>query len=375
MINKLIIGGLIVLALIMVWGQVCTYLKKSTTTEENNHLAIPRATHSTEKGRLQQALSPTGFSGSAILVKNKQIVDSYTAGMEDNEGGKKNRLTTAYEIDSLQKSLTAGLVMTLVCRHVIALTDPLSQYISGIPGSSEINIRQLLDMTSGLSLPKINFKGDSLTRKKYLKIIRENVKFDPKKYGKWEYQPVNYVLLSMIAEKVSGDSYEQLFTERYTGKLNLQQTVFATDTTGYNVAKGYRIKKQRDVIKQVLQNPSVAAIESELGTGQVYMSVTDFYKALSGLLDSSLLGKQMTQMLYRPSNYAQVRYHGGLYTNHQAFYGANGYGYGFETHVRISPDGKKAIIVFSNQQPDKIKKPKLKHVVDKLTSQYFRDDK
>ncbi|WP_155723684.1 serine hydrolase, partial [Pediococcus acidilactici] len=101
------------------------------------------------------ALSPTGFSGSAILVKNNQIVDSYTAGVEDNEGGKKNRLTTAYEIDSLQKSLTAGLVMTLVNRHEIALTDRLNQYITGIPGSAEITIRQLLDMTSGLSLPKL----------------------------------------------------------------------------------------------------------------------------------------------------------------------------------------------------------------------------
>lgn len=134
--------------------------------------------------------------------------------------------------------------MTLVNRHEIALTDHLNQYITGIPGSAEITIRQLLDMTSGLSLPKLKYKGDSLSRKQYLKILRKNVKFQPQKYGKWNYQPVNYVLLSMILEKVTGDSYQQLFVERYTSKLNLQQTVFATDTTGYDTAKGYYLKNK-----------------------------------------------------------------------------------------------------------------------------------
>lgn len=372
LINKLVIGGLIVLALIIVWGQASTYLKKPAATEKNNHLAIPRATHSTERGRLQQALSPTGFSGSAILVKNNQIVDSYTAGEEDNEGGKKNRLTTAYEIDSLQKSLTAGLVMTLVNRHEVALTDRLNQYITGIPGSAEITIRQLLDMTSGLSLPKLKYKGDSLSRKQYLKILRKNVKFQPQKYGKWNYQPVNYVLLSMILEKVTGDSYQQLFAERYTSKLNLQQTVFATDTTGYDTAKGYYLKKQGDEVKQVLQKPNLATVESELGTGQVYMSVADYYKTLAKLLNGGLLGKPTVQTLYRPANGAQVKYHGGLYTNHQNYYSANGYGYGFEDHIRISLDGKQALIVFSNHQSSKTNEPPVKLAVDKLTNQYFK---
>ncbi|MEE6725471.1 serine hydrolase domain-containing protein [Pediococcus acidilactici] len=374
-INKLFIGGLIILALIMVWGQASVYFKKPADTEKNNHLAIPRATHSAEKGRLQQALSPTGFSGSAILVKNNQIIDSYTAGVEDNAGDKKNRITTAYEIDSLQKSLTAGLVMTFVNRHEIALTDHLNQYITGIPGSAEITIRQLLDMTSGLSLPKLKYTGDSLSRDQYLKILRKNVKFQPQKYGKWNYQPVNYVLLSMILEKVTGDSYQQLFTERYTSKLNLQQTVFATDNSGFDVAKGYRFQRQGDSGKQVLQKTNLATIESELGTGQVYMSVTDYYKVLSELLNGSLLGELGAQTLYRPVNFAKNRYHGGLYTDHQKFYGANGYGYGFEDHVRISPDGKKAFIVFSNLQGNRVNQPQLKDVVDKLTSQYFRDDK
>ncbi|MBM6585930.1 serine hydrolase domain-containing protein [Pediococcus acidilactici] len=371
LINKLIVGGLIILALVLIWGQASAYLRKPANTEKHSYPAIPQVAHSAEKGRLRRALSPTGFSGTAILIQNNQIVDSYTAGTKDNESGKKNQLTTAYEIDSLQKSLTAGLVMTLVNRHEIALTDHLNQYITGIPGSAEVTIRQLLDMTSGLSLPKLSYKGDSLPRTQYLKILRRNVKFQSQKYGKWNYQPVNYVLLSMILEKVTGDSYQQLFAERYTGKLKLQQTVFATDTTGYDAARGYRLKKQGNMVKQVLQQPNMATVESELGTGQVYMSVPDYYKVLSKLLNGDLLSKQTTQSLYRPINFAQVRYHGGLYTEKQSFYGANGYGYGFEDHVRISPDGKKAFVVFSNLQGNRSNQPSLRQVVDKLTNQYF----
>ena len=227
-------------------------------------------------------------------------------------------------------------------------------------------------MTSGLSLPKLKYKGDSLSRKQYLKILRKNVKFQPQKYGKWNYQPVNYVLLSMILEKVTGDSYQQLFAERYTSKLNLQQTVFATDTTGYDTAKGYYLKKQGDEVKQVLQKPNLATVESELGTGQVYMSVADYYKILAKLLNGGLLGKSTVQTLYRPANWAQVKYHGGLYTNHQNYYSANGYGYGFEDHIRISLDGKQALIVFSNHQSSKTNEPPVKLAVDKLTNQYFK---
>ncbi|WP_325070846.1 serine hydrolase domain-containing protein [Pediococcus pentosaceus] len=299
-------------------------------------------------------------------MKNNKIVDSYVSGSATDVD--KNMLTTTYEIDSLQKVLTAGLVMNQVNKGKLKLTDRVNKFIPDLPGSKYITIRELLDMNSGLSMKKMKFSGNNLSSAELLDVVIDNVRFDAntKKSGKWSYQPVNFVILSEILEEITGKSYKQLFDETYVKKLKLKQTEFAyDDNIETNRAYGYVVKENGDRIEQ---KPNGATIFSELGTGQVYMSAPDYYKLVASLLNGKILGTDAAKELYLPLG--NGKYRAGLYTSKKPFYRyANGYGYGFESHVRISQDGKKAVVVFSNHQVSG--NNGLKKKVDQLSKKFL----
>jgi CubicO group peptidase (beta-lactamase class C family) len=349
--------------------------RKSTIRQTiySTKLAIPKSKSKKYHGKLKHVLAPTNFSGSAVLIKNHQIVDSYSNGVTNESSKTQNTLTTTYEIDSLQKSLTAGLVGEQIKQGRLKFTDRVSKYLPDIPGADEITIRELLVMRSGLTLKGLKVTGETLSSDELINKIVNKVKFKSDKIGLWNYQPVNYVILSKIVEEVSGKSYEQLFNQLYVKKLGLKQTEMAySQNQRTNRASGYLLSGSGDTIKQALQTPSGAKIHSELGTGQVYMAVTDYYQVLSKLLNGSIIGKDMSRAIYVDKiGDPTGKYRGGLYESENGNYRyANGYGYGFEDYVRISPDGKNAIVVFDNHRY--VGNKKIKKVVDKLSRQYLK---
>ncbi len=61
-------------------------------------------------------------------------------------------LTTLYNIGSIQKGLTAVLIMRAVRDGKLFLTDTLARFYPYIPGAANITIQQMLQMASGLKL-------------------------------------------------------------------------------------------------------------------------------------------------------------------------------------------------------------------------------
>ncbi|AXR44050.1 serine hydrolase domain-containing protein [Pediococcus pentosaceus] len=348
----------VVLYLIMLKG------RDTVVSDDKERVAVTKIADNKESGRLKRTLSEVNFSGTAILIKNNKIVDSYSAGNANEDD--KNTLTTTYEIDSLQKVLTAGLVMKQVNKGNLKLNDKVSKFIPDLPGAKYITIRQLLDMNSKLAMKRLKFSGDTLSSDGLLEAVISNVKYNSGKSKKWSYQPVNFVVLSEILERVTGKTYKQLFNQMYVKKLGLKQTEMAYDKiVKTNRASGYVIKTSGEEVKQ---KPNGATIRSELGTGQVYMSAPDYYKLVASLLNGKILGTDAAKELYLPLG--NGKYRAGLYTSKKPFYRyANGYGYGFESHVRISQDGKKAVVVFSNHQVSG--NNGLKKKVDQLSKKFL----
>jgi D-alanyl-D-alanine carboxypeptidase len=56
-----------------------------------------------------------------------------------------------FKIASQTKAFTANLILQLVGEKKVSLDDHISKWVAGVPNGDQITIRQLLNMTSGLS--------------------------------------------------------------------------------------------------------------------------------------------------------------------------------------------------------------------------------
>lgn len=359
MVKVLFIVGFVLLGLVLIRFVASGSRQSVTPTHRiaaasveptHQNTAVKRAINSKFQTKLVQTLKQDNYSGSAIIYDNGQQVASYNAGYANYLSRIKNQANTMYEINSIQKSITGVLVMQQVAKRQLALSDRLNKFYPNVPGSQNITIRQMLNMTSGLIMtgpvgPMVA-KTDTqiiqsdISRVHYLRVM----------HGRWNYQAINFNLLCGILEKITHQSYQQLFYEQIIERLHLQRTAFAYKLPNSTIAAtGYDglIGKNQ---KLIYTKPSVrnqALEQDELGTGQVYMSVGDLYRVESAIVSGKIVPLQLLQQLYQGGSYS--KYEAGFYT-HKQVKSVNGAGYGFESSIHISPNGKNAVILLSNYQ-------------------------
>ena len=283
------------------------------------------------------------FSGVVALYRNGKRVAMLTQGHATAQT--ENAAATMFEIDSVQKSLTAGLVMHEAMQGKLHLHDKLSQYFPQVPGADTITIRQLLDMTSGLSVAgnfmNRDFVSDQVTVQRLLAKLRYTASMN----GVGKYMPADYVVLVGILMKVTGKSYQNLVESQYIKPLHLTHTRFAYDRDIAGEAAGHYLGKHglSDATEAITTQ---AQQHQELGTGQLMMSVDDLYTVESALLSGRLIGgNNASALLFAPGSLTS--YGGGMYQN-GPYRSANGYGYGFECFLRITQSGRDAVIVMGN---------------------------
>ncbi|WP_461226100.1 serine hydrolase domain-containing protein [Lacticaseibacillus suihuaensis] len=328
--------------------------KKATVKKAAPTLAVN--TDEAAQTDLDATLSKLDFSGTAVIIKNGAIVASRASGLADAATNRPNTLDTMFQIDSLQKSLTAGLLVQQINAGKLAFTTRLGQFYQRF-AQSPITVADMLHMASGLAIKGVltpTYVDDSQLIAANLGALADR----PNLRGTFVYTPVNYLLLAGLGEQLSGQSYEAQFKQRYIDGLKLTHTqmAYALDHR-LPIATGYK-----DAAYKTPQAPTTDRMHAELGTGQVYMSVTDLYRTERALVTGQLTGASRNQ-LYQPG----YRYSGGFYI-HSDYYRTNGVGYGFYDTFRITPDGQNAVVLFSNVQDKSM--PALGDAVTRLMQRY-----
>lgn len=277
--------------------------------------------------KYQKLVGNAGLKGNLTIYKNGQRIWQYSTAGDAN---------SSYLINSVQKELTAGLIMRAVSEGQLSLDDKIDKFYPNVPNAQNISVLNLLEMTSGLDpsgpMGDAPYNNDDANAQKMI----QDTHYNAQNFGKWDYQDLDYILLSHILEKVSGQSYETLFDNMYVYPLNLRHTDFAW-------ADQQKLKEM-DFLPSG-QNIDLNAIHSLLGAGSVAMSNDDLYKVSADLLNGKLLSLQNKAIIYAPGNNTS-HYRGGLYTkgNH---YESNGNGYGYCNFLRISKNGRDAVILQS----------------------------
>lgn len=185
---------------------------------------------------------------SLAIVKNGEAIYKMSHGYANLENDVKINSKTAFYIASLSKSFTAAAIALLYEKGKLALSDKINNYFTDLPDyCKDIKIANLLNHTSGL---KDYFDGyfeekkniNSITNNDVYNFVLQETSLNFPVGDKFEYSNTGYVLLSLLVEKVSGQSFSEFLNENFFVPLGMKNTYVFTEDRPIvpNRAYGYQ---------------------------------------------------------------------------------------------------------------------------------------
>jgi CubicO group peptidase (beta-lactamase class C family) len=311
------------------------------------------------RARLDKETAADRFSGAVLVAKNGNAIFEQAYGMADRTAKIPNKTTTRFRIGSMNKMFTAVAILQLVQQGKIALTDMLGKFLPDYPNhdvASKVTIHTLLTHTGGSGdIFGPEFDAHRLELKKlddYVALYgKRGLAFEPG--SRWAYSNYGFLLLGVIIEKVSGQSYydyvdEHIFKPtgmRSTGSLPEEQSV-PDRSVGYT----------RDGATAPWAPNTDTLPYRGTSAGGGYSSVEDllrFANALSGLklLDAKHFALLTTGKVDTPqgSKYAygfQDQSSGGVHC-----FGHGGGAPGMNGDLVICPESGYVVSVLANMDP------------------------
>lgn len=202
---------------------------------------------------LDDACRISGVPGMSISIISGDETFYFSSGYADREKGLPASENTLYELASVSKAFTGAGILLLEEQGLLSMTDPVQKYLpwltmeyKGMPVDTQsLTLNHFLHHTSGLTnqrhaqrIPQGN--TPDMLKKTVEALVDAKLAFPPGE--QYEYGTVNYDVLGLVIEVVSGQSYESFMTEQVFHPLGLSQTyVYKEDAlaTG-QLAQGYR---------------------------------------------------------------------------------------------------------------------------------------
>lgn len=179
-----------------------------------------------------------GLPGISMLIETPEGIWSGAAGVADIPNNIAMQACSLHKIGSITKTFSATLILKLYEQGKLDLDDLISDHldttiVSRLPNGNEVTIRNLLNHASGipdhLDLDYSLDYFDNPTRvftalEDITYIYDESADFPPG--TKVEYSNVNYTLLGLIAEQITGKTGTQLYREMIFDPLRMNASHF-----------------------------------------------------------------------------------------------------------------------------------------------------
>jgi D-alanyl-D-alanine carboxypeptidase len=335
-------------------------------------LALPHLSESELLTALRKKLDEDAaagrFSGAALIAKNGKTVFAQAYGLSDREKKTPNTLKTRFRIGSMNKMFTAVATMQLVQSGKLDLKAPFGNYLTDYPNkdvASKVTIEQLLSHTGGtgdIFGPEFDKRRLELkTLRDYVNLYGQRaVEYEPG--SRWQYSNYGFLLLGVLIEKVSGQSYYDYVRDHIfkpagmtgTASEPEEQTV-ADRSVGY-MRGGGDWQPNTDTLPY-----------RGTSAGGGYSTVEDLLRFATALQTNKLLDAKHTQELTT----GKVETGRGKYAygfqdsmvNGTRCFGHGGGAPGMNGMLQICPDAGYVIAVLANMDP-----PAASRVADFITN-------
>ena len=245
------------------------------------------------------------FNGAILVAINGKTVLMKTYGFSDFERTKQLTSKSSFRLASVSKQFTAMAIMILKEQGKLHFDDPVKNYLNKFP-YADVTIRHFLTHTSGVpdyenlvlqldnksstkyfyrtgqSKENITYEGEPSLYKEHhyilsmedvLKLVIENREKRKFMAGeKFKYSNTGYVLLALIVEKISGQTFESFMDQEIFIPLSMKNS----SVWNLNTMVG----KLEDRVQGTNNNNlnDFTWMDGVAGDGAVFMCIEDFIK-------------------------------------------------------------------------------------------------
>lgn len=292
-----------------------------------------------------------GFSGAVLVTRGGQPIVAKAIGMADREQRRANTLDTPINLGSANKMFTALVIASLVEQGKLGWKDTVGKHLPDWPQQAvreKVTIEHLLTHTSGMGAywgkAHDEQRAELDTLAEYGDLFATDAPAgEPGK--DFRYSNNGFVLLGLIAEKVTGRSYFDLVDDWVYGPAGMTHSGHhARDDGATGRAVGYLQDGKPNT-------PTLAARGSAAGGG--YASARDLQRFAAALTGGKIVKPETLALMTSPhaqmgGPQAGYGYGFGVFTQGEKHYGHNGGAPGINASFEIFPDSGYVVIVLSN---------------------------
>lgn len=254
------------------------------------------------------------FSGAALVAGSDEVILAKGYGFADSSSGVPNATGTIFPLGTMTMPFTAVAILQLQEQGLLSISDSICDYVDECPPAwNEVELRHLLMQSSGISGVGTFLEYD-VAADRYLlpKTVAAQTQNDTLLYkpGSRFEAPISqsdFLLLGLVIEKVSGESYEHYLQENIFDPLGMTST---------------RLGRTQDVSEGEFANGNKGSGTTTRNLAPLFSgagltsSIDDMYRWGQGLLSGALVSDESSELLF--SSNAPV---GNMHTGYGWFTG------------------------------------------------------
>ncbi|WP_327432078.1 serine hydrolase domain-containing protein [Streptomyces sp. NBC_01236] len=286
-----------------------------------------------------------------------------SAGVHDLMSGAKADPNARFRAGSTTKVVTAAVVLQLAAEGKVGLSTPVQHYLPGLLSTAfkPITVRQLLNHTSGIQAgdgfgdsfeDAYAHRFDTLTPKEVVaSAVAKGPEFRPGEQQ--DYLNINYTILGMLIEKVTGHAYAQEAEHRIFRPAGMRDTYFpGTDPRIHGPHNhGYQAVKQADGTTTFVDVTDWNQAD-RWAAGDMISTTADLEQLITRLFRGDLVpGPQLEEMFTVPSGIDGADMSAGLQRfeyGGKVYWLKSGARYGYSAVVAATRDLSRTLVYSVN---------------------------
>lgn len=293
------------------------------------------------------------FNGTVLYFDGKQT-QKISKGFSNIQFNVEIDNKTRFPIASITKLFTSLAVILLQEKGLINFNDKIEKFIPNISeGCKGITIQDLITHHSGLENEPIKAVVNKYSIDDY---IKEFVKKSPNDTLKFNYNNVDFVLLSKIIEIVTAKPFSKAIEDLILKPLKLENTGSVSENEVIkNLAYGYHNYSFGEGNKDEPLFNDRRYISNYFGAGGIYSTTEDLLKLLLAIKDNKLVSeKSKAQYLLKPRVDEYIDWLSGkptfgfYYDENLNVYRRSGSIDGFNSEIITNKNFDKILIILCN---------------------------